>query len=165
MSGFSRRLEIAQNHEADVRNMLTLEGWLCEPFGQGMLSEQMRAALRDYPMGIRWMPDLIAHHRLGRWKPMLVDAKTCFRTRKTNNHSIEIRALESHERLEIAWDIPTIYVWDDLLTATPAHVRRNSWRGPEMTEYGSGTPYLLTPRSAQMTLLETLVEINEPIAA
>src|SRR5262245_53343513 len=72
---FATRLAQGKAHEIEVTSRLRSHGWAVEPFGQALLTEAIRAALRRHAhLPLRWMPDLLAVR--GDDLPLMVDAKT-----------------------------------------------------------------------------------------
>lgn len=116
MTTFAERMALAGPHEQAVLNELTGRGLSVEPFGQALLSAGLRDALRTTDSLMRWLPD-IAGWRPGKPKPFLVDAKNCITT-KTENHSIEMRALLA-ARITM---LPVFYVCDDYRALSAAAV-------------------------------------------
>ena len=156
MTSFADRMALAGPHEQAVLAELAGRGLSVEPFGQALLSDGLRDALRKTDTLMRWLPD-IAGWRPGKPKPFLVDAKNCITT-KTENHSIEMRALLA-ARITM---LPVFYVCDDYRAlsaagvfedgpdghccpecwALPAHCPDHKRRGRR----GTGTPYVLVRR-------------------
>lgn len=147
MTTFYNRLAEALEHEKNVTKALLARGWLAEPFGQAMLSEQMRDHLRRVKTSVRWMPDIIAAKTLaGGEQIIFIDAKAGERHKETGNHDIERDALESAERwIELSGgQCPYYFVFGDGGIATPGDVREACWDG-FYNGKGSGTPFILFP--------------------
>lgn len=145
-SSFRKRIEDAQKHEQDVINALLARDWFAEPFGQAMLSEQMRDHLRRVETSVRWMPDIIAAKNIaGKEHIVFIDAKAGERYKETGNHDIENAALESAKRwIKLSGDCPYFFVFGDGGVATPDDVLENGWDGT-FRGSGSGTPFKLFP--------------------
>ena len=73
---FTQRMREARKFERTVVDALRVHGWIAEPFGQGQLSESVRAILRQVKTPARWMPDIIGCKRYPvRTLTVFVDAK------------------------------------------------------------------------------------------
>lgn len=141
-----QRIAAAKAHEGRVLRSLKLRGWTAEPFGQGQLSEDIRAVLRTQPTHVRWMPDIIAAKVYSaKARVVFIDAIAGEKFRETGNHDIESAALDAAEQwIKYSNDLPYYFVFHNGDTATPSMVRElsqpGSWRGN-----GSGTPFVLFP--------------------
>lgn len=137
-------MTLAVAHERATCELIRGCGWRCEPFGQALLSSEMRDALRRTKSPIRWIPDLIASNLE---IVMLVDAKSETR-HDTPNFSIEKAAHDAHLRWWAIMGVPVLYVWADFRVqwANDLHPTiTGPWHG-----YGSGTPYWLIPKAKQL---------------
>ena len=54
-----QRMREARKFERTVFDVLRSRGWTADPFGQGQLSQDIRAKLRQVKTPVRWMPDII----------------------------------------------------------------------------------------------------------
>jgi hypothetical protein len=148
MSGFADRLTAAKNWEWVVRQALEARGWHTEEFGQAMLSDDARAALRDrrdeygQPTLLRWLPDIIAYNGL---RVCLVDAKGD--RGGTPNFAIEVSAVDTGIVITEQMHTPLYYVWQpEGWTLTPAQIQN---RHAEIDKRdgsdanGSGTAFYL----------------------
>jgi hypothetical protein len=159
---------LGKAHELDAAAEIRLHGLRVDEFGQALLSEDARAALKQTNSLLRWLPDLVAW-RPAKPRPFLIDAKTCLR--KTANHSIELRVLLAARFT----DLPVFFICDEmkaleanfvwpggnivraccdgcladaaadptgrqLAKRCPVHLTRGGG--------GSGTPYVIVARSA-----------------
>lgn len=141
---FEARKDFADAHEQLVRAHVVDAGWVCEPWGQALLSPRLRDALRRTDCPARWSPDLLAVNADGLW--LFIDAKAEMRT-DTEFFSLERAAYQSHE----AWAKANgtlgsfVYVWDDLTCSYIEEVADNfklgTFRGS-----GSGTSFVLVPK-------------------
>lgn len=162
MSGFTDRMQRAVEHETFVQLRLQTLGWDAEKFGQGQLTEPMRALLRDYrtdsgdPTPMRWMPDILAGARRpdGRSVVRLIDAKAGDGWHRYGNHDVEADALSAAVAWSRMFRVSVWFVFEDFscisaedLDAMPvvkASEKRpgarwpGSWHGA-----GSGTPFWL----------------------
>lgn len=145
---FVRRLEVATAFEEKVVAALVERGWRAERFGQGQLSEEMRDIIKRVNTRVRYMPDIIAAKSFNA-KTLLVfvDAKAGDKWKDTGNHDIETAALEGAEKWEQYAECPVYFVFSDGGTVTPAVFRELATPG-RFRGVGSGTPFLLIPRSA-----------------
>jgi hypothetical protein len=139
---FRNRMEYALAHEEAVAQRLIDRGYQVGRFGQGMLTENVRAILRSHHTPLRWMPDIIAATE---GEVLLVDAKAG-RT-DTPCHAIEKASLEALMKLQFGISVPVILVWSDFRCSPVqmlAHheLKRDGYRSPN----GSGTPYWLIPK-------------------
>jgi hypothetical protein len=161
---------LGKAHELDAAAEIRLHGLRVDEFGQALLSEDARAALRQTKSLLRWLPDLVAW-RPAKPRPFLIDAKTCLDGRKTANHSIELRVLLAARFT----DLPVFFICDEMKALEADYV----WPGGNIVRAccdrcladaaadptgrqlgkrcpthlarggrGSGTPYVLVARSA-----------------
>ena len=145
---FDQRMREARKFERTVLDALGSRGWITEPFGQGQLSEDVRAKLRQVETPVRWMPDTIGCKKFAaRTLTVFVDAKAGERWRKTNKHDVEQSAAESANRWAEFSNCPVYFVFPDWSVTIPATVLELDERGPHYGN-GSGTPFLLIPRIA-----------------
>jgi hypothetical protein len=134
--------------EQTLLDGLKVWGWSACAYGQGMLTPDVRDALRCIDTPIRWHPDIIAVRGDVAY---FVDAKTG--RKDTVNHSIEKSSLAAfhdwyvHTRLPvvICWEsndgsADCVFVWD--LLANGALLVDMSFNGD-----GSGTPAWLWPKA------------------
>lgn len=145
---FDARLAMGRELEARVVEALRVRGWSAEPFGQSLLSSQIRNGMRQVvpPVSVRWMPDIIATKPRDYERRMLlvfIDAKAGITYQRTGNYDIEIAALETAERWTMfalgSW---FFFVFDDLRVLSPSVVRTHGRPGPYRGQ-GSGTAFLL----------------------
>ncbi|GAA4980490.1 hypothetical protein [Kitasatospora paranensis] len=141
MPSFHARKAIGDAHERRVTEELNHRGWDVSPWGQGVMGEPVRVALRSTDSFLRWTPDLIAA-RDG--QVVLIDCKSRMTSRTSSRHAIENAAVTAHLQL-VAWTrLPLYYVFDDLDILTPSDALGTGIGGPRTTA-GSGAPYLLVP--------------------
>ena len=142
MSLFRERMAQAEKHESTVRGMLEERGWLTIPFGQSQLTEQARDQLKRFDTPLRWIPDILT---VKNTELILIDAKTTRRV-DTGNVDIEKASFDAHIALTGIWRVKIFYVWFDYsvcdVWTVNDHGRIGQWRGN-----GSGTPFILVPRS------------------
>lgn len=148
MTAWDRRKKIGDALEQRVAGELRSRAWVVNPWGQGVLDERIRYALRRTDSFARWTPDLVAAR----------DETVCFIDCKANmtggtrrRHAIERAAVRAHLQL-VAWtDLPLYYVFDDLGVATPYDVLMAGQHGPT-SNVGSGAPYYLINTSMDRPL-------------
>lgn len=143
------RKQLSDAHEAVVLLLLNDAGWVAEPWGQALVSERLRQALKQVPScPARWAPDILAV-RDREWA--FVDAKAEIRG-DTPNFSIEKSAVRSHFSWWIGHNAGTakfIYVWDDFRCSYIDDL--NDTKGLHEGHFagvGSGTPFWLIPKQA-----------------
>ena len=138
---------LSAHHERMCIALLRHHGWVADHWGQALISEQLREALKATHCPARWSPDVLAVR--GRdW--VLIDCKAEVNN-GTPNHSIEVAALEAM----VAWAMANTdahgrcgYVWHDFswTDALRLHMTGEKERGRPSTN-GSGTPYWLFPKT------------------
>lgn len=139
MASFQQRKAIGDAQEHYVAEQLTLRGWEVNFWGQGLLTRNLRDALRGTDSFIRWIPDLIASK--GK-ELVLIDCKSRMTSRNTGRHAVERAAVHAHLQL-VAWTgLPVYYVFDDLGVLAPHDVLIAGQEGPHSV-VGSGSPYFL----------------------
>lgn len=145
-STFRDRLSATLEHERGVLLAARRDGWTACPFGQGLLDETVRAALRTIDTPLRFLPDIVAVRGPAAY---LIDAKTETRF-DTPNFAIQTDALVAGHSWSRFAALPLVFVWADYrcnfswdLLANDAPLRRGHWTGN-----GSGTPFYLWPKTA-----------------
>lgn len=109
------RRAVGDEHERRVREELERRGWTVNPYGQGVLSEEIRRALKTTDSPMRWDPDLVAACGSS---ICLVDAKTAMRGEAAHHYSISRKAVQAHVQMWARLDIPIYYVFSNLGVAT-----------------------------------------------
>ncbi|MFI6449634.1 hypothetical protein [Kitasatospora sp. NPDC050543] len=141
MPSFHDRKAIGDAHERRVTLELNHRGWDVSPWGQGVMGEPVRLALRSTDSFLRWTPDLIAAREK---QIVMIDCKSRMTSRTSSRHAIENAAVTAHLQL-VAWTrLPLYYAFDNLDLLTPGHALGSGTHGPR-TAAGSGAPYLLVP--------------------
>lgn len=139
--------DLARHHENMVIALLRHHGWIADHWGQALVSDELRRALKGTSSPARWSPDILAV-RGREWA--LIDCKAEVKV-DTPNYSLEIAAFDAM----FAWMMASTdphgdcgYVWHDFSwTPTQAiHLTGEKWLGPTSAN-GSGTPYWLIPKS------------------
>ena len=93
-------------HERRVAEELALRGWNVSPWGQGVLTEAVRVALRGTESSLRWTPDLVAAKDR---QVFLIDCKSRMTSRITHRHAVERAAVTAHLQLA-AWTQLPIWI-------------------------------------------------------
>jgi hypothetical protein len=139
MTSWNRRKKIGDALERCVADELRSRAWVVNPWGQGILDEGIRSALRRTDSSVRWTPDLVA----ARGETIcFIDCKGNMTGGARQRHAVERAAVKAHLQL-VAWtDLPVYYVFDNLGVATPYDVLMAGRRGPTPC-VGSGAPYYL----------------------
>lgn len=153
-----QRLYLGKEHEQKVQRSLEARGWHVSPWGQGVLSDEVRQAFIERDAGIdvllwRWLPDMIAVR--GR-DTFLVEAKTEQRT-DTANFAIEIRCIAAQLAMK-PLGLDTYIVWADGTCNRPQDLRPvdiilPNGRGRRVVDVnGSGTAFALVLKSEQLPM-------------
>lgn len=152
---FHRRMADAHTWEEAVTRGLQRIGWKACRYGQGMLTDEVRDALRRIDTPIRWHPDVIA---IRGDVAYFVDAKAG--REDTPNHSIERSSLAAFHDWYMHSRIPVVIVWRDTLIEPNGQRSRTghcafTWelladeaplRPMAYVGEGSGTPGWLWPK-------------------
>ncbi|MEV2248764.1 hypothetical protein [Streptomyces sp. NPDC049970] len=146
MPSFQHRKAVSDAHELRVAQELTWRGWNVNAWGQGVLTDPVRSALRGTDSALRWTPDLI----IAKGQQIaLIDCKSRMTSRATSRHVVEGAAVTAHLQL-VAWTLlPVYYVFDNLDVLTPHDVLTAGQHGP-YSSAGSGSPYYLVPLSRSL---------------
>lgn len=141
---YQDRLRLGHHHEAVVRERLTGDGWTVQEWGQGILDDDIRKALRAQHVTVwwRWLPDIVA---IRGSRVLLVDPKNSQQlTSPTFN--LEEGAWCAHQLMR-PLGLPIVYVWADFTCQV-------AWRvDPVCHMPGAGegrTPYVKVARSQQL---------------
>lgn len=151
MSDFHNRLDVAQDHEVDVRKWFEADGWVLAHAGLHGVPPDFRLAIKRTPSLLRWMPDLMA---VKDTRVLLIEAKMSLAP-KHPNWCIETKSLEAAEMCEALAEV--VFVFPDRTYASPALVRR--WcddyfndPGRASATGGSGTPFMRFPKNQSLSL-------------
>jgi hypothetical protein len=135
---WAARKAVGDDHEGRVRLEIERRGWTVAPYGQGILPEQVRNALRLTDSTMRWDPDFVAAHGS---TLCLVDAKSSMRGDDAWTYTISRKAVRAHLRMWVELDLPVFYVFSNLGVATPAEVLQFC----RLTTVGEAGGYLSFP--------------------
>jgi hypothetical protein len=139
MDGWDRRKRIGDALERRVATELRSRAWSVSQWGQGILDEEIRQALRRTDSSARWTPDLIAARTE---TACFIDCKANMSGGTRRRHAIERAAVRAHLQLVAMTDLPVYYVFDDLGVATPYDVLTDGRCGSR-SSVGSGAAYCL----------------------
>lgn len=126
---------LSKYHERMCIALLRHHGWVADHWGQALISDQLREAIKATKCPARWSPDVLAV-RGKEWA--LIDCKAEVKN-GTANYAIEAAALEAM----VAWAMANTdehgecgYVWHDFAwtSALDIHMSGDKWSGP--TECG-----------------------------
>lgn len=154
---FQDRIHIGVEHERRVAASIELRGWHVHPWGQGILSDEVRQAFNERDAGSdvllwRWMPDMIAV----RGKDIyLVEAKSEKRT-DTDFFTIELRSVMAQLAMKTL-GLSTVIVWADGTCNLTEDVEVVDFWLPEakarrLGTDGSGTPFIRVRKDQQRPL-------------
>jgi hypothetical protein len=118
-AAWADRKLVGDAHETRVRHELEQRGWTVSAYGQGVLAEPIRRALKAADSRMRWDPDLVAAHGSS---ICLIDAKASMRGEDAWTYAISRKAVRAHLRMWSDLDVPIYYVFSNLGVATPAEV-------------------------------------------
>lgn len=162
---FDGRMSRGRAHELHVAALIRAAGWEVCDFGQGQLSERMRAALKAVKTPLRWMPDLLClslrpdpTDRL-----LLVDAKSG--RLDTPNYDLEKESHSVHHRWWVTFGIPVVYVFADDRCAYLTDLVGESMHSGHWNGTGSGTPYWLIPKTLARPFSSVFGEPVQEISA
>jgi hypothetical protein len=119
LPAYADRQAVGDAHEQRVRLELEQRGWTVAPYGQGVLPEPIRRALKTTDSPMRWDPDLVAASGSS---ICLIDAKAAMRGTDAWSYTVSRKALQAHLRMWTTLDLPLYYVFSNLGAATPAEV-------------------------------------------
>lgn len=105
------RIDVGTKWERDVAERLQAVGYLCKPYGQALLDEEMRRALREARSPIRYIADLVA---VRNQEAILVDPKTCIKEKYRDpdwpNIAIEVDCHKANSLWEPHTGIRVLFV-------------------------------------------------------
>ena len=121
---------------------LEARGWIVTQWGQGILPDATRRALREIHSRFRYFPDLIAS-RTG--ELVTVDAKDCMHSTETGRYAVSRDCVDFGLQLA-ALGLPLYYVFGNLAVFCPTEVMSYGQIGPRAT---GGAYYLVSGRIAR----------------
>lgn len=137
--GFAERKAIGDQLETRIADELIVRGWHVNEWGQGVLDEATRAALRRSDTPFRYTPDMVATRGE---QVVLIDCKARATSHQTGRHAIEKKSVSAHRVMHSWFDLPVYYVFEDHTVLTPEQVIQLGRPGQHST-VGSGAPYFL----------------------
>lgn len=159
MPSFQQRLTIGLAHEQRVAEELTLRGWTVSAWGQGVLTDPVRAALQGTDSALRWTPDMIAARGE---VVLLVDAK-CATSPDSGRHAVSRDAVRAQLQFAAWTDTPVYYVFSDLGVLTPHEVLAVGRTGPHLS-VGRRGPYYLLPAGMCRPFDDVFGAIDQAVA-
>lgn len=170
MSQGQDRMHIGARHEDRVKLSIELRGWHVHPWGQGVLSEEVRQAFNQRDRGAdvllwRWMPDMIAVRGLDIY---LIEAKSEKRN-DTPYFTIELRSVMAQLAMKTL-GLSTVIVWADGSCNRTEAIRIVDFWLPEGKNRrldnvdGSGTPFARVRKDEQRPLDELFGPRMEDVA-
>jgi Holliday junction resolvase len=142
MNNFTERLAVGEAHERRVKQELELRGWTVTQWGQGILPEVTRWAIREARSRFRHFPDLVAA-RSG--EIITVDAKDRMHSTRTDRYAISRDCVAFGLQFYAAFSLPVFYVFGNLGVLCPTEVTSYGRLGPRST---GGAYYLVDGRLA-----------------
>lgn len=143
LSTWAERKAVGDPHEDRVRTELEQRGWTTAPYGQGILPEPIRRALKHTDSIMRWDPDLVAAQGS---TICMIDAKSSMKGEDAWTYHVSRKAIRSHLRMWAELDLPIYYVFSNLGVATPAQVMQ--WC--RLASIGEAGGYLSLPAGLPM---------------
>jgi uncharacterized protein YceK len=140
---WAERKTVGDAHELRVRGELEQRGYTVSPYGQGVLAEPIRRALKMTDSSMRWDPDMVA--ACGSFI-CLIDAKTAMRGEEAHRYTISRKALSAHLRMSAMLDLPIYYVFSNLGVATAVEVMQHCG----LARIGQTGGYVSLPASAPL---------------
>ncbi len=140
MSAFGGRLSIGTDHEQRVAGELRARGWTVDPWGQGVLSAEVRDAIQRGESRLRFLPDLIAARN---GELVTVECKDRMRSADSGRYAIARQCVNFGLQM-LALGVPLLYVFGNLGVLLPTEVMTYGRIGPRVI--GSGAYYLVPER-------------------
>lgn len=116
---FAERKVVGDALESRVRRELEQRGWTVSEYGQAVLADPIRSALKRTESRMRWDPEFVIAHGSAL---ALVDAKGAMRGEDAWSYTISRKALRAHLQMVAELDLPIYYVFANLGVSTPAEV-------------------------------------------
>jgi len=141
-SQFSMRLAVGSEHEHRVTDELTTRGWTVTRWGQEILPEPTRRAIRAARSRFRYFPDLVAS-RAG--EIVTIDAKDHLHSTDTGRYAVSRECVAFGLQFYAAFALPVFYVFGNLGVLCPTEIMSYGRVGPRST---GGAYYLINGRLA-----------------
>ena len=139
---FGQQLAVGEAHERRVTKELEERGWTVTPWGQGIMPETIRQAIREAGSRFRHFPDMVAG-RPG--EIVTIDAKDRMRSTETGRYAISRECVAFGLQFVAAFGIPVYYVFGNMGVLCPTEVMSYGQIGPRST---GGAYYLISERLA-----------------
>ena len=140
MSSFGGRLSVGTAHERRVSTELRARAWTVDPWGQGVLSAEIRDAIQRGESRLRFLPDLIAARN---GELITIDCKDRMRSTDSGRYAVARQCVNFGLHIA-ALGIPLYYVFGNLGVLLPTEVQAYGWNGPQVA--GNGAYYLVPER-------------------
>lgn len=134
---FQERLTVGVAHERRVATELELRGWTVTQWGQGILPETTRHAIREARSRFRHFPDLVAA-RAG--EIVTIDAKDHMHSIESDRYAVSRDCVSFGLQFYAAFGLPLYYVFGNLGVMCPTEIASYGRIGPRAT---GGAYYLL----------------------
>lgn len=142
MTTFMDRLAVGNELEHRVASELEARGWTVSCWGQGILPDQTRQAIRDARSRFQHFPDLVAA-RAG--EIVTVDAKDHMHSVETDRYAVSRQCVNFGLQFYAAFGLPLYYVFGNLGVLCPTEIMSYGQVGPRAT---GGAYYLVNGRLA-----------------
>jgi hypothetical protein len=140
MTTFQERLTAGLAHEQRVATKMEALGWTVSTWGQGILPEGTRWAIREARSRFRHFPDLVAS-RPG--EIVAIDAKDNMYSTGTGRYAVSRECVAFGLQFYAAFEIPLFYVFGNMGVLCPTEIASYGQIGPRAT---SGAYYLVSGR-------------------
>lgn len=139
-TSFPDRMAAGSAHEDRVARELESRGWTVTKWGQGILPEVARRAIREARSSFRYFPDLVAA-RAG--EIVTIDAKERMHSTETGRYAVSRECVAFGVQFYAAFRLPLFYVFGNLGVMCPTEISTYGQIGPRAT---SGAYYLVNVR-------------------
>jgi Holliday junction resolvase len=126
-STYAERAAVGQSHEQRVARELEVRGWTVAPWGQGILPDRIKRAIRDTGSKFRHFPDIVAA-RPG--ELIAIDAKDQMHSTETGRYAISRECVAFGLQFYAAFGLPAFYVFGNLGVLCPTEVLSYGRIGP-----------------------------------
>jgi hypothetical protein len=144
MATFEARLATGKDHETRVTSELEQRGWTVTQWGQGILPDVTRWAIREARSRFRYFPDLVAA-RPG--EIATIDAKECMHSTETGRYAVSRECVAFGLQFYAAFGLPLYYVFGNLGVLCPTEISSYGRVGPRST---GGAYYLVNGHFAHI---------------
>jgi len=127
MTTFDERAAVGEAHEILVADELYQRNWIVTRWGQGILPEITRQAIRDAQCKFAHFPDLIAARDD---EVIAIDAKASLHSVKTGRYAVSYDCVTFGVKFYANFEMPLYYVFDNLGVLIPTEIRAYGRRGP-----------------------------------